>query len=120
MPKKHRLSIESRTIFAALLAVLFLAGCQTVPPEPLRASTAAQISGRYCGDRDALVEGLWLEYAEWPKSMGLANNGFVLETLAAESGTWTILVTAPQGVTYAIWFGEHWQDVLLPAEGRPL
>ncbi len=99
MPKNHKLGTESRIIFAAVLAVLFLVGCQTIPP------TSA--NGPLCVERTALMAQLKAK----PKSMGMAANGSVLEVLTTKSGTWSIIVTAPYGATCLIWFGEHWEDI---------
>lgn len=110
MPRNHKFLIESRIIFAAVLAVLFLAA-------PARAQMMVP-RGPVCGERGALVDQLKGKYAELTKSMGLAANGSVLEVLTAKTGSWTVLVTTPQGVTCLIAAGEHWEDIK-PHEGDP-
>jgi hypothetical protein len=67
--------------------------------------------GPVCGERTALVDQLKGKYSEQPKSMGLAANGSILEILTAKTGTWTVLVTSPQGVTCLIAAGEHWEEM---------
>ncbi len=103
MPRNHRLRFESRTILAAILAVLFLAA-------PTKAQQMMP-RGPVCGERTALVDQLKRKYGEQTKSMGLAANGLVLEILTAKSGSWTVLVTTPQGVTCLIAAGEHWEEM---------
>jgi len=76
------------------------------------AQQATQNGGPVCGERGSLMKQLKGKYSELPKSMGLAANGSVLEVLTADTGTWTILVTTPQGVTCMIAAGEHWEDMI--------
>lgn len=121
MPKNHRLMFESRKIFAAVLAVLFLTGSHPVPPEPgagpIPPQSVEHPMPKNCGKRAAVVADLNANYAERPKSVGIADNGTVLEVLTAKSGTWSILMTLPDGITCLIWFGEYWQD-LGPQDGE--
>jgi len=80
----------------------------------LCAPVSAQImqrSGPVCGERGSLMDQLKHKYSEQPKSMGLAANGSVLEVLTAPTGTWTILLTTPQGITCLIAAGENWEDM---------
>tara|TARA_Y100000031_G_C8177535_1_gene364822 strand:+ start:176 stop:370 length:195 start_codon:yes stop_codon:yes gene_type:complete len=44
----------------------------------------------------------------------LASSGAVLEVLASKGGTWTILVTQPNGTSCVVATGEAWQG-LTPA-----
>ena len=41
--------------------------------------------------------------------MGLAPNGGVVEVLASENGSWTLLVTMPDGHSCVIAVGENWE-----------
>ena len=53
----------------------------------------------HCAPRSELVEVLTSHHSKSRKSHGLAVNGSVIETFAAEDGTWTILVTRPDGIS---------------------
>ena len=64
-----------------------------------------------CGPRTAVVDHLQRRFAEVPVAIGLQSNGSVLEVFASsKSGTWTILVTVPGGVSCAIMDGEAWEN----------
>ncbi len=93
-------SILSLTTAAALASIPSVVQAQQMTPR-----------GPVCGERTALVGQLKGKYSELPKSMGLAANGSVLEILTAKTGTWTVLVTSPQGITCLIAAGEHWEDM---------
>ena len=71
-------------------------------------STQAQL---ICGERSKIVSGLKNKYAEEPISMGLANNGALIEVLASEIGTFTIIMTQPNGTTCLMVAGDAWGDV---------
>ncbi len=48
-------------------------------------------------------------YSEIPVAMGLASNGGVIEVLASENGSWTLLVTMPDGTSCVLAAGESWE-----------
>lgn len=63
-----------------------------------------------CGLHDRVVEGLAKGYGEARVSMALGSNNTVVETFAsAETGTWTITVTTPDGPTCLVASGQSYQ-----------
>ncbi|AET42340.1 hypothetical protein DSS3P1_31 [Ruegeria phage DSS3-P1] len=82
-------------------AVLLLLGMM---PAPAR----SQEQGLSCLPRQVAVAHLQSKYAETRKGVGLAVNGSILEIWAAESGTWTLTVTYPNGQTCLLGSGENW------------
>ena len=72
-----------------------------------------------CSTRTNFVESLRALHKETPIAMGLVTNGNVLEVLASEKGTWTILVTRPNGVSCVVAVGDSWETlrVNLVADG---
>ena len=75
-----------------------------------------------CARRDDVVRELANRYKEIPVSVALANNGSLLEVLTSGTGgTWTIIVTSPNGVACMVAAGEDWQQTVPVAEaGQPL
>lgn len=69
-------------------------------------STSAQSAPSVCGDRNTFLEKLNASYGEQPVGMGLANNGTMLEIATSGEGSWTILVTRPDGVSCVVAGGE--------------
>ena len=59
----------------------------------------AHSQGRNCSDHVFMAEFLQREHSETRQSAGLAANGALLEVYAAESGSWSIVVTAPGGAS---------------------
>jgi|GEM_PF-400091 len=84
---------------------------------------AAQAQTNSCGDRDKLITSLSEKYGETRQSMGLARNNSLMELYASdETGTWTILVTLPDGRSCLIAAGNSpsqpkhaWPESLAPA-----
>ena len=64
-----------------------------------------------CGKRDTVLSSLANEYKEHPVSMGLANNGSVLEVLASTAGSWTVVLTRPDGMSCMLATGEGFENV---------
>ena len=77
----------------------------------------AQQTGRLCDARTTVLTMLNGNFAEKPNAMGLANNGSVVEVLRSEKGSWTIIITAPNGLSCVLAVGEHWQEVVTKADG---
>ena len=82
----------------------------------------AQAQGsRSCAPHAAVVEHLAQGYGETRQSIGLGANNAVVEVFASdETGTWSITVTAPGGLTCLVASGQSFENVteVLPAEGN--
>ena len=74
-----------------------------------------------CAPRDTVVQRLAEAYGETRQSMGLGANNAVVEVFAsATSGSWTITVTGPGGITCLIAAGHAFETMAdsLPAPGN--
>ena len=99
-----------RTDMKLKLAVLTAAAALALP-------MAASAQGQNCGARTAVVDRLADKYGESRQSIGMAPKGRVVEVFASqETGTWTILVTMPNGVSCLMAAGKAWEGV---AEAAP-
>ncbi len=61
-----------------------------------------------CGERTAVLAGLAERFAERPAAAGLAANGQIVELLVAPDGSWTLLLSRPDGVSCLIAGGVGW------------
>ena len=78
---------------------------------------------RNCGPRDLVVKRLAEGFGETRQSMGLGANNAIVEVFASEeSGTWTITVTSPNGMTCLVASGQAFERISeeLPARGNDL
>ncbi len=71
-------------------------------------SAGAQTS---CGPRE--------QYKEDPVGMGLAQPGQVLEVFASSSGSWTMVITLPDGKACMIAAGDNW-EMVTKVKGSPV
>lgn len=75
-----------------------------------------------CGPRDAVLATLSGQYGEVRQGLGLAGPSGVVEVFAsAATGTWTITLTRPDGLTCLVASGDHYQSESgeLPVPGNP-
>ncbi len=96
--------------YAALAALVSLG----VAASGVSASAQSQ-----CGPRQELVKNLGEKFKESPIGRGLTQPGQVLEIFASQSGSWTMVVTTPNGTSCLIAAGENWDMVAL-AKGTPI
>lgn len=65
-----------------------------------------------CNDRDHVLELLSKKYKETPVAAGVTNTGGLVEVLTdTKGGTWTIIVTTPQGMSCLVAAGEGWREM---------
>lgn len=81
----------------------------------------AQGSTQNCGPRDRVLATLADRYGETRQSIGLGGNNQVVEVFASlETGTWSITVTLPNGMTCLVASGQSYEAVaeqrLLPGQ----
>lgn len=65
-----------------------------------------------CVKRTDFLNHLSSNYDEAPVAMGVTASGRVLEVVASDHGSWTIIVTMPNGIACGIASGESWESVL--------
>lgn len=80
----------------------------------------AMAQGRNCAPRDMVVKRLAEKYGESRQSIGMGQQGAVMETFASgETGSWTITVTTPNGMTCLVASGQAYETLAeaLPQSG---
>ena len=73
-----------------------------------------------CGKRQTVVDHLAAKFGETRHGIGMSANNTVMEVFASDkTGTWTITVTLPTGVTCLVASGEGFEAMAeaLPASG---
>lgn len=64
-----------------------------------------------CGKRVDFIKALNDKYQESGKAIGIAGQVNLVEVFASKTGTWTILVTTPEGKSCIIAAGNSWEDL---------
>ncbi|MBF9197614.1 hypothetical protein [Microvirga terrestris] len=72
-----------------------------------------------CGPREHLVKLLADHYKEDPVGMGLSQPGQILEVFASSNGSWTMVMTMPDGKACMIAAGDSW-EMVIKVKGNPV
>ena len=94
------------------IAVALLAATPTAEAETRQA----------CAKRDQVVRKLEQKFGETLRSIGLHQSDGVVEIYSSEeTGTWTILMTRPDGMTCLLASGQLWEQDAAPLQkpGEP-
>lgn len=62
-----------------------------------------------CGSRASIIKMLAQKYKEAPKFIAIAGQKYLIEIFISKAGTWTILITEPEGKTCVIAAGDSWE-----------
>lgn len=71
-----------------------------------------------CGPREHLVKSLGDRFKEAPVGMGITQPGQIVELFTSDTGSWTMVLTTPNGTSCLIAAGESW-DTIQRAKGTP-
>jgi hypothetical protein len=105
---------------AALIGAALLLGYTALPAGDTKAAAqAAPGTERYlCDTRETVVKELSGQFHEQPIATGLQGNGTLLEVFASrETGSWTVLITMPTGVTCLALAGDSFEMLPPQADG---
>jgi hypothetical protein len=84
----------------------------------IAAGTVEGQAARACAPHDAVVQQLAEGYGESPRALGLGSNNVLMHLFANEvSGSWTITVTTPAGISCLLASGEAFRPVPAPPPG---
>ncbi|MEX0348759.1 MAG: hypothetical protein AB3N15_04980 [Paracoccaceae bacterium] len=87
----------------------------------LMALAAQQLhaEARNCAPRDTVLQRLSETYGESRRGIGLVQQGSVMEVFSSdETGTWTITVTLPNGMTCLVASGQSYETLAEAAPAR--
>lgn len=73
-----------------------------------------------CGERDKIVAEITTKYKEMPRAMAITGGNSFMEIYVSPSGTWTTMITAPNGQTCIVGAGEGWEDIEIKPAGTSL
>ncbi|HUE47295.1 MAG TPA: hypothetical protein VMO81_13675 [Aestuariivirgaceae bacterium] len=97
------------TIYTSLCAAAVVA-VLSFSPVPV---ATVQAQDTPCAERTNVVDTLDTQYKESPRAIGLVSQEAVLEIFVSDTGTWTVVVTDPQGVSCVLAAGQSWEEIPL-------
>ena len=74
----------------------------------------AALAQPVCGLHQSISDSLKKSYTEAPVSMGLTVSGGIIEVFASKEGTWTMVITQPNGTSCLIAVGQNWENLPNP------
>ncbi len=80
---------------------------------------AQQANAAVCSERKKFTTYLAEKYKEIPTAIGLVSNTGMMEVYVSKRGTWSILMTAPNGISCLIAAGNNWQGLKLAKVDTP-
>lgn len=92
--------MSSRILTATTAFLLLVSPSLAQPQNPQRG----------CGERADVLAQLKTRFEEAPIGVGATRGGAIVELTASEIGTWTLLLSMPNGVSCIMASGEGWQN----------
>jgi len=83
-------------------------------------TTTEAAAAANCKPREDIVKVLSSKYKESRRAYGLSNQTQVLELYASDSGSWTAVVTTPDGKSCIVASGEAWTEQEAIPAGQPV
>lgn len=74
-------------------------------------SVEADAAPLVCGGHDSFASYLNDVHQEHLQSIGLTDGGLLLEVFVSPGGTWTILMTTPEGLACLLASGQSWESL---------
>ncbi|MDK4741984.1 hypothetical protein PH547_24165 [Rhizobium sp. CNPSo 3464] len=88
-----------------------LIGTALVATTILHPSTAASQAMFACAERADMVAFLEAHYSEKLSAIGQLDPRNIIEVFAAESGSWTMMITGVSGRSCVILTGQNWESI---------
>ena len=80
-------------------------------------ASAASAAGGICSSHDKFATFLSDTYKESPRAIGLVANKRMMQVFVSQKGTWSILMTAPNGKACLLAAGDNWEGIKLVEKG---
>lgn len=103
-----RRKVESRCLTFNLRHGLVMAFAFAVSSLAVAPASAQQVK---CAPRDAVLERLGTRYSEAPVGVGVTQQGALVEVLASDGGTWSIVISTPDGLSCLVAAGDGWRSL---------
>ena len=74
-----------------------------------------------CGRSEPIIAYLGKKYKEEPRAMGTVGSTGFMQLYVSEAGTWTVLLTSPEGISCIVAAGQNYEALKAsePPKGPP-
>ena len=76
--------------------------------------SSAAVAQNICAPRDDVVKRLWAKWQEAQITVAMINDGRLLEIFASEKGSWTAIISDPNGRSCVASAGQEWTIFVSP------
>ena len=83
----------------------------------LAAPATPGAAANMCTERQKMVSALSNKYKEARRGLGIASRTGVMEFYVSPAGTWTVLMTMPNGVSCIVAAGRDWEEIAVTPTG---
>ena len=90
-----------RYIFVLVLAAVLV----------IAAAGPATAQAVKCGPHDKVLDRLEKGYGEHPVGIGVTQQGDLLEIVASTGGSWSVVISKPNGITCLVAAGDGWRSL---------
>ncbi|MFK5980016.1 MAG: hypothetical protein QM488_14140 [Rhizobiaceae bacterium] len=81
------------------------------------ATTTRTFAAPKCSTHDLIASTLAEKYNETPRHRGLTQAGTMVEIFSSKTGTFTVVITMPTGMSCLMAAGTHWQKTTAVNQG---
>jgi len=99
------------------MQALKIVGVVALSAACLGGSAAPSAAQAVCGVRNDVIKALNQQFDESPVGLGLTGSRQAIELLVSKAGTWTLLVTMPDGTSCILSAGKNWEGKTIPVKG---
>lgn len=83
------------------------------------APAAADAQAMLCASREEFASGLFKKFREVPRVQAVTRDGSAFEIFVGPEGSWTVVVTRPNGVSCLTNAGDGFSVLAAPVKGEP-
>ena len=76
--------------------------------------SSAAVAQNICAPRDDVVKRLWAKWQEAQITVAMINDGRLLEIFVSEKGSWTAIISDPNGQSCVASAGQEWTTFDFP------
>ena len=99
------------------MQALKMAGVVALSAACMGGSAGPSAAQSICGARNDVIKALNQQIDESPVGLGLTGSQQAVELLVSKAGTWTLLVTMPDGMSCILSAGRNWEGMTIPVKG---
>jgi len=94
-------TLKSKYWLYALAGCFAFSASTVASPKPAAAAE--------CGKHEKVIAFLGKKYKEQLQAMGMVSNKGFMQLFVAETGTWTVILTTPQGISCIVAAGDNYE-----------